>query len=214
MPYHHGDLRQALVDAAIGLLRESGPEALTLRGVARAAGVSQAAPYRHFDGRRALVAAVAEDGFRRLHAAITGTGRTRRRHSTRKHASSGHDALRNIATEYVRFAHSHPAEYRVMFGEEIARDGAYEDLATASRAVFDLLSGGIASLQAKGIIRKGDPDDIAIGAWAMMHGLVMLSLDGQTTVARRSLAKLTESATQLLMYGMAAPRGRKPLTPS
>nr|MDP9179551.1 TetR/AcrR family transcriptional regulator [Gemmatimonadota bacterium] len=69
-PYHHGDLRQALVDAAIELLRKSGPEALTLRGAARAAGVSQAAPYRHFKDRRALVAAVADDGFRRLRLAM------------------------------------------------------------------------------------------------------------------------------------------------
>src|SRR6188474_3506406 len=70
-PYHHGDLRQALVDAAIDLLREEGPEALTLRGAARAAGVSQAAPYRHFKDRRALVAAVADDCFRRLRLAMS-----------------------------------------------------------------------------------------------------------------------------------------------
>ncbi|MDQ3996358.1 MAG: TetR/AcrR family transcriptional regulator, partial [Gemmatimonadota bacterium] len=68
--YHHGDLRRALVDAAIPLLRDGGPEALTLRAVARAAGVSQTAPYRHFADRAELVAAVAESGFRRLHARL------------------------------------------------------------------------------------------------------------------------------------------------
>src|SRR5690349_14111931 len=78
--YHHGDLRQALIQSALQLLRDEGPEALTLRAVARAAGVSQTAPYRHFADRRALVGAVAEDGFRRLkqamHDAVAGgTGR-------------------------------------------------------------------------------------------------------------------------------------------
>src|SRR5919107_731159 len=70
--YHHGDLRQALLDAALELLRAEGAAALTLRAVARAAGVSQAAPYRHFADRGALVAAVAEEGFERLGAAMMG----------------------------------------------------------------------------------------------------------------------------------------------
>src|SRR5215211_6045080 len=68
--YHHGDLRRALLDAALALLRASGLDALTLRAVARAAGVSQTAPYRHFADRAALLAGVAEDGFRRLHARL------------------------------------------------------------------------------------------------------------------------------------------------
>src|SRR5215207_8044733 len=72
--YHHGDLRDALVRAALDILVNEGPEALTLRGVARAAGVSQAAPYRHFADRRALVAAVAEEGFKRLQRAMFGDG--------------------------------------------------------------------------------------------------------------------------------------------
>jgi len=91
-----------------------------------------------------------------------------------------------------------------MFGEEILTDDDYADLRASSRAVFDLLSGGIAALQARGIIRKGDPDTIAIGAWAMMHGLVMLSLDRQATVAAKPLDELVLAVTDLLMHGMAA----------
>lgn len=205
-PYHHGDLRQALVDAALDLLRESGPEALTLRGAARAAGVSQAAPYRHFKDRRALVAAVAEDGFRRLRLAMSqeptpsGSNRGSRKRQSSRDAASG---LRQLAVQYVRFAHEHPAEYRVMFGTEILTDSDHAELRTSSRAVFDMLSGGIASLQERGIIRKGDPDTIAIGAWAMMHGLVMLSLDRQATVASKPLDELVMAVTELLMHGMA-----------
>lgn len=206
-PYHHGDLRQALVDAAIELLRKSGPEALTLRGAARAAGVSQAAPYRHFKDRKALVAAVADDGFRRLRLAMAGVAapsppmRGSRKRQSPHNAASG---LRQLAVVYVRFAHEHPAEYRVMFGAEILTEDDYAELRTSSRAVFELLSGGIAELQARGVIRKSEPDTIAIGAWAMMHGLVMLSLDGQATVAAKPLDELVLAVTDLLMNGMAA----------
>jgi len=200
-PYHHGDLRQALVDGAIRILREEGPEGLTLRAVARAAGVTQAAPYRHFKDRRALVAAVAEDGFRRLGAAMAAQPSKQKRPRAR---SNPGEALRQLAVQYVRFAHAHPAEYRVMFGEELAPGKENPELRASSRAVFDLLSGGIASLQERGIIRKADPDTIAIAAWAMMHGLVMLSLDRHATVAGRSLDDLVAGVTDLLMNGMKA----------
>ena len=205
--YHHGDLRQALVAAALELLREEGPDALTLRAVARATGVSQAAPYRHFADRRALVAAVAEDGFRRLHAAMMRAVRDAprpARGSAAADAAKGArtTALRQLAVGYARFAHEHPAEYRIMFGSEAARPDADSPLQAASRAVFDLLRGGIAELQRAGVIRDDqDAEDIAMGAWAMMHGLVMLSLDGQT--AGRSVDQLVASATRLLMFGMA-----------
>ena len=197
-PYHHGDLRQALVDAAIHILRADGPDGLTLRAVARAAGVSQAAPYRHFEDRRALVAAVAEDGFRRLGAAMTARPSTTGKSSPRNPG----EALRQLAVQYVRFAHAHPAEYRVMFGEELAPGAENPELRASSRAVFDLLRRGIATLQERGMIRKGDPATIAIGAWAMMHGLVMLSLDRHATVAGRSLDDLVRESTNLLMNGM------------
>jgi AcrR family transcriptional regulator len=206
-PYHHGDLRQALVDAAIELLREEGPEALTLRGAARAAGVSQAAPYRHFKDRRALVAAVADDCFKRLRLAMAegaSDSPPSRRHRKPQSPRDAAGGLRQLAIRYVRFAHEHPAEYRVMFGAEILSDDDFAELLASSRAVFDLLSGGIAALQQRGIIRKGDPDTIAIGAWAMMHGLVMLSLDRQATVVAKPLDELVDAVTDLLMHGMAA----------
>jgi AcrR family transcriptional regulator len=69
-PYHHGDLRSALLEHAVRILRTDGLEALTLRAVARAAGVSQTAPYRHFADRRALMGAIAADGFRELNRAM------------------------------------------------------------------------------------------------------------------------------------------------
>lgn len=199
-PYHHGDLRQALLDAAVDLLREKGAEALTLRGVARATGVSQTAPYRHFANRRALVLGVAQEAFARLGAAINGAV---------EHGERGLPAFRRGMAAYVRFAHEYPAEYRVMFGPEVARrddlpqlDAA--QLEAAALGVFGLLRGGIVRLQQAGAIGEGDPGLMAITAWATLHGLVMLSLDGQTAVTGRSWDTLVDAATGLLIAGMSA----------
>lgn len=197
--YHHGDLKQALLDAALPLLRKGGPEALTLRAVARAAGVSQTAPYRHFPDRSALVAAVAEDGFRRLHAellaAATDPGK-----ALGKAPETNRGGLQALALTYVRFALAHPAEYRVMFGRDLpaTRKGS------AREGVFDFLHHGIAMLQQQKLVREGDSHAMALTAWALVHGLVMLALDGQLVGDHAPTPDdLTLAATQLLMFGMA-----------
>jgi AcrR family transcriptional regulator len=203
--YHHGDLRRALVDAAIPLLRDGGPEALTLRAVARAAGVSQTAPYRHFADRAELVAAVAESGFRRLHARLVDAARAPAA-ALGQPPATARAGLQAIAMAYVRFALEHPAEYRVMFGGDMATLAASRrDLATARDEVFALLRGGIAMLQEQGLVREGDSRTIALTAWALVHGLVMLALDGQVSGAEgASPEELTRAATGLLMFGMAS----------
>jgi AcrR family transcriptional regulator len=192
-PYHHGDLRQALVRAAIDLLRTQGPEALTLRGVARAAGVSQTAPYRHFADRRDLVAAVAQDGFERMGAAMIDA-------MTR---AEGRLGLKQVALTYVQFAHAHPAEYRIMFGPEVAHQQDLPALRGASHGVLDFVARGIAGLQQAGVIdAAADPHAYAVAIWSMLHGLVMLSLDEQTTDVV-PLEKLVETSTHIMMFGMA-----------
>jgi AcrR family transcriptional regulator len=192
-PYHHGDLRAALIRSGLELLRTGGPDALSLRAVARAAGVSQAAPYRHFADRRALVAAVAEEGFRRLHAAMLEAIRS----------GEGRLGFKRVAIAYVRFAHENPAEYRIMFGPELAGQDDLPDLQATSRAVLDFVAQGIAALQAAGLVGAGDPGALAATVWAMLHGLVMLSLDGQTAGVVASIDQLVETTTQLIMFGMA-----------
>jgi AcrR family transcriptional regulator len=194
--YHHGDLRAQLVESALKLLRTRGPDALTLRGVARAAKVSQAAPYRHFKDRRALVAAVAEAGFRMLHGAM---------HDGMQRAT-GAQGFRQVAVAYVEFALAHPAEYRIMFGPELANHDDLPELRDASHATLGFVAQGIAGLQAAGIVGKGDPAVMAAALWSMLHGLVMLSLDGQTHGVAPSLAALVQEATHIMMFGMA-PRG-------
>src|ERR1700692_201544 len=105
-PYHHGDRTRALVDAAQRVLEREGPSALSLRAVAREAGVSPAAPYHHFEDKGALLLAVAKEGFDLLDEALT---------KARNSTSDPHDQLAAIGVAYVQYAVSHPALYRVMY---------------------------------------------------------------------------------------------------
>lgn len=193
--YHHGDLKAALVESAVAILREEGLEALTLRAVARHAGVSQAAPYRHFTDRRALVGAVAEQGFARLqHAILDGV---------RSSQDGGRLGLKQVAIAYVRFALANPAEYRVMFGPEVANTEDLPSLRQTGRSVLGFVAEGISQLQKAGLVGPGDPWLMAVATWSMLHGLVMLTLDGQATSVAPDVDALVEEATRIMMFGMA-----------
>ena len=202
-PYHHGDLRRALLDASLTIVRESGPAALTLRAAARAAGVSQTAPYRHFADRTALVAGVAEDGFRRLHARLVAAAT-----AAIPAGSTARSGLQRLALEYLLFAVEHPAEYRIMFGEELTAHASGSLPAScleARESVFALLRGGIGRLQEQRLVRTGDPRVMALSAWALVHGLAMLTIDGQVSrAADLTPEELATSATELMMFGMSA----------
>lgn len=194
-PYHHGDLRQALLDAALVLLRRGGTAALTLRAVAREAGVSQTAPYRHFADRSALVAGVAAVGFRALHGAMVA--------AVAAHGA-GRKGLQELALAYVRFAVRHPEQYRIMFGAEAAECDTSDELKTAAASVRGMLTGGITQLQRAGLVGPGEPGEIALSCWALVHGVVMLSLDRQVGGAGPGDAEhLALVATELMMRGLA-----------
>src|ERR1700694_5784005 len=125
-PYHHGDLRAALVRAAMELLDESGETALSLRAVARCAGVSPAAPYRHYADREALVSAISAVGYRELAERLAAA-----------HPSpSTPEELARVAVAYVQFALERPALFRVMFGEPCDRDNDERGAATAAVAHY------------------------------------------------------------------------------
>ena len=192
--YHHGNLRRALVEAAIELMRTGGPEALTLREAARRAGVSQAAPYRHFKDKRALVAAVAEEGFRAL-----------TKEMQEAQAAEGRDPMRRLRAlglTYVRFALKHPSHFRVMFGREVADKSDLPELAQAANETFGLLASGVSASQAAGLAPKGEAMSLAVAAWAMVHGLAALLIDGQLTkLSGGSAEDLARIATTALFGG-------------
>ncbi len=167
--YHHGDLRAACVRAAIELLDEHGETALSLRAVARRAGVSPAAPYRHYADREALVSAVAAVGYRELAERLVAA-----------HPSpSTPQQLADVAVAYVRFALERPALFRIMFGEPCDRDNDERVAATAA-----------VSLYVREIVERAfpqaDAEALATAIWALVHGLAFLHLDGKLETATPS----------------------------
>ncbi len=159
--YHHGDLRQALVAAGLAALETTDIADISLRGLARETGVSATAVYRHFPDKRALLAALADEGLAQL-------GQFQQRAA----AGTGDDTFAATGRAYVRFALAHPALFRLVFthGAGTGTGGPSSGLAA------ELLTRS-ANLQA-----GGDPlatQRIAVQAWALVHGLAMLMLDGQ-----------------------------------
>ncbi len=167
--YHHGDLRRALVEAAVQLVREEGPAGITLREAARRAGVTHAAPYRHFADKQALLAAVAEEGFLALRdfveQAIVDRGDV--------------GALEAAGLAYVSFARDNPSQFRVMFGDQLRDKSSYPELMRVDQAVFDLITGVIEKAQRRGDVASGEPAGLALVAWSMVHGVASLAVDGQ-----------------------------------
>ena len=164
-PYHHGDLRRALIDAARRILEAEGPSALSLRAVAREAGVSPAAPYHHFKDKGELLEAVAHEGWEMLEAVIT---------QAKANAATPQEALNEIGVGYVCFARDNPALYRVMYDtardNEALPDEMHEEHDSAYCKVRDTM-----------VEAGGDPSDevdlelATIAAWCAAHGLAEMA---------------------------------------
>jgi|SRR4029079_4309580 len=162
--YHHGDLEKALLRAAGNILEKEGLEALSLRAVARRAGVSHNAPYRHFAQREALLAALAAEGFERLGAAQRNAGEA--------------GGLRAMGEAYVAFALDHPQRFRLMFGGQIsiARHARLRAVATGT---FAGLSGALSAR----LPEAHGARDASIAAWALVHGLALLLMGERIATA-------------------------------
>ena len=164
-PYHHGDLRRALIEAARRILEAEGPSALSLRAVAREAGVSPAAPYHHFKDKGELLEAVAQEGWQMLEDVIA---------DAKTQAASPEAALNEIGVGYVCFARDNPALYRVMY-----------DTARENEALPDEMHANEDSAYCKVrdtmVEAGGDPNDeidlelATIAAWCAAHGLAEMA---------------------------------------
>ncbi len=194
--YHHGDLSRALLSAALAIVESRGSEALTLRAAARLAGVSQTAPYRHFANKEAILAAVAEEGFRSLMAAMAHAAVL---------ADSPLQRLRAVGLAYVTFATHHSSHFRVMFGCEMADRSASTSLRQISTDTFNVVVGVISDCQRAGIVRSEEPAaDLALTAWSTVHGLSTLLVNG---VLDRSIAEVAEMVTRDLFLGLGVRHG-------
>jgi AcrR family transcriptional regulator len=168
--YHHGNLRPTLISAGLELLEVEGVDALTLRAVARRAGVSHAAPYNHFADRQALLAAVATAGFEQLGASIAAAAAG---------VTAPRERLRALARGYLAFAATHPGLYRLMFGNEIRDRAARPELVVADDAIAGAAREATAACLALSARRPVATETASAAGWALVHGLARLLIDGQ-----------------------------------
>ncbi|MEU7073700.1 TetR/AcrR family transcriptional regulator [Streptomyces narbonensis] len=185
--YHHGDLRQSVLTAALGVIAAEGPGALSLRDLARRAGVSHAAPAHHFKDRTGLLTAIATEGYDLLAAALAGT-----------------PELRERGVRYVRFATEHPAHFQVMFQPDLLRADDPELLAAKERASAELRAG------VAGLPDVPDARTAGIAAWSLAHGFATLLLTGniEAALGDREPEGYFRSLTGLLFTGQLPEKER------
>lgn len=188
--YHHGELRSALLAAALQVLERDGPSALSLRALAREVGVSPMAPYHHFPDRMALLAAVATAGFERLQQRKLDTGAA--------HAST-RDALVAGAANYVHFILDNPKLYRLMKGPEFADRARYPELHQSAAAPAKALLMLVAKLLTEH--EKQAPTTLqgSLMLWGLAHGIGTLALDGQLPI--KDAANLAQGGAAALIDG-------------
>ena len=178
-PYHHGHLRRALLDAALQVLSEQGLAGLTLRAVARRAGVSEAAPYHHFASKAALVESLVMETLQQLAQAL--------QEATQATEGTPLDRLVAVGVAYVCFALERRASFHILYRPELRdlsrpvpdADGiARSPIDRAGMVAYQVLLDAIVACQQVGEVVPGDPLPLALTAWATVHGLAQLLLDG------------------------------------
>jgi AcrR family transcriptional regulator len=192
--YHHGDLRRALLEASLALIDQGGIGALSLREVARKAGVSHSAPYHHFPDRGSLLAAIAEEGFAQLAKEMI---------AARAAAPSARARLEACGMAYVRFALKSPARFKVMFRPELAAPSEEGAVAKSSTPALDALTDAIIEAQKAGLAPAGDPMPLVLTSWSAVHGLASLWLDGPLARNPKGLGKSPERLASIVSSTLA-----------
>ncbi len=194
-PYHHGNLRRGLLDEALATIRAHGIDGLTLREIGARLGVSRTALYRHFADKRALLAAVATEGFRMLREQLV---------TAWEQGGRSPAAFEAMGVAYVRFAAANPAHYRVMFGGFVDPNACDPELATEAAGAFQALVDALVALQRAAIVRGDDSVLMARYVWSVVHGVAMLAIDGQLREPG-AVDELMRYALERLRTGIAPP---------
>jgi AcrR family transcriptional regulator len=198
-PYHHGDLKRVLIDAALGLVEEGGVEAVSVREAARRAGVSPGAPFRHFPSRVALLTAVAEEAQRRFRAEID---------AALSEVPDG-DPLarfRCFGLAYLRWAMRNPAHFEIISsGRYFDHDKAAE-LSRDNSELIGMTERTLAGAFAKGQLRTGDLKQVQIAGRALVYGFARMSIDGHFPrwgIAEADAERTAEAILDLFIEGIA-----------
>lgn len=198
--YHHGDLRNALLEAALRLVGEQGAEGFSLREAARAVGVSPSAAYRHFADRESLLAALAAQGHAELATAMERA--IRRLEAPEGSKERAVAVLAAIGEAYVEFGVRHPSYFRVMFGQ-CANLGELDAVCAATgRDTFQILVDSLDGLVAAGVVPRAVREGAEIAAWAAVHGLTGLLVDGALELTARGRADAMRVVGRTLLLGL------------
>lgn len=197
-PYHHGDLRRALLQTALDMLGEDQGWQFTLRELARRAGVTHAAPYKHFTDKAALLAELAIQGFDRLQDALL---------AARRPKAPPREEFVAMCLAYVQFGTSNANLYRLMFSTD-ARAARDPRLDAHANAAFDTLVDLIARGQAAGWLRARDAHGQAVACWTQLHGLTLLTADGLLALKWPG-SDPTGTALAALLDGLEEPQPQK-----
>ncbi len=201
--YHHGDLREALISAAQNLISERGVDGFTLTDASRAAGVSTAAPYRHFSDREDLIDAVVANGFEIL------TGNLRRAYNLQIPGSIS--AITALGKVYVKYAAEDPAMFHVMWGHARTSSGPEEDTdgTGAAAQCFGVLTDAVQAFQERNALQDVRTEDIATPIWAMVHGTASLMMGGALSriSGKASFDEMITSTTRNILLGLIADHG-------
>jgi len=169
--YHHGDLKNALIDAGINILKQKGIRGLSLRSAAQEAGVSHSAPYAHFKDKQALIAAISTRGLQQFYEKVSQIAEC--------HQKEPNVQLYEVAWAYVSFAMHDTGLFKIIFSSIIEREHDYPDFVKISHQNFGLIVDVIENNQRAGILKRGDSNLIAISIWSMVHGFISLYLEKQ-----------------------------------
>tara|TARA_Y100000589_G_C26874519_1_gene515327 strand:+ start:133 stop:684 length:552 start_codon:yes stop_codon:yes gene_type:complete len=176
------------------VIAEHGTAHLTLRGIAREAGVSHAAPYRHFASKSDLIGSVAAQAFQSLSEYLD---------ERLAPLESPLAKFETLGLAYVEFAAQDHARFQLMFGSELPPKEAHEELKIASDGTYQRLEGIVQDCQSQGLLRAGDPEALALTAWSMSHGMAVLVVDKQVAVRDSSeLEKMVRLAAADLYAGL------------
>ena len=169
--YHHGDLKNALIQAGVEILSKEGIEGLSLRKVAQRVGVSHNAPYSHFPDKQSLIAAVSTEGFKQLYNELDVV--------VSSYLNDPRRQLQEGAWAYVQFAMNHTDTFKIMFSDVLEKEKEYPAFIEISQRTFNRVVDIVRACQEVGLLRDTPSEIMAVSVWGQIHGIISLILEGQ-----------------------------------